>query len=416
MSHGVRRLDLFVTEACNLACPYCFAATEPRPAPREQDVLRAVDWLLESDSDRVHVTFWGGEPLLRRASIEKVVAYAEAEARARGKRVGFSMPTNATRLDDDAVRWLESHRVRLFLSIDGDEEGQRTRPLRGGGSSHRLAEEGLRSAVRAGSGAPPSVRMTVTPANAARQAAAARYFLGLGVQRLLIYPAYDQAWSEEDLARFEAGQRELGELFVELVRRSEDPASVPVLEAWRPILRRLLDGVPARPRSGELRHCGAGRELVALAVDGTLAPCHRFVFYGRERGDDVALGDLDRGVDPARAEPYQALRVEEMQGRTRCVECDLFDLCTFGCVAIGYATTGELHRVPETACRLVEAQVGACRAVHAEVHRDPRYAVHLGRSVRKALRATARELGRRALRAYSLGNGVPDGEARSGSV
>jgi len=413
-SHAVRRLDLFVTEGCNLACPYCFAATHPRKNPSDEEALRAVDWLLRSESERVHITLWGGEPLLRRALIEKVVTHAKDQARRLNKRVGFSMPTNATRLDEDVARWLDEQGVRIFLSIDGDEEGQRTRPLKRGGSSHRLAQIGLKNAVRARPKAPPSVRMTVTPDNAARQGPSARYLLGQGAKELLVYPAFDQPWSEDELARFEAGQREMAELFVELVRSSDDPGTIPVFKAWRPILRRLLDGVPARRREGELKHCGAGAELVALTVDGQLAPCHRFVFYARERDDDVGLGDLERGLDAERAGAYGGLRVEQMRGVTRCVECEHFDLCTFGCIAISYATTGALDVIPEAVCRLMEAQIRVCREIHAALRRDPRYVIYLGRTVNDALSATARELGRRALRAYrSTTEGGLDGEARA---
>jgi len=127
VSHAVRRLDLFVTEACNLACGYCFAATQNRKDPSPEESLRAIDWLMRSEAKRLHVTFWGGEPLLRFELIKRLVGHARSSARRAGKRVTFSMPTNATRLDEDVVAWLEAEGVRIFLSIDGDEAGQRER-------------------------------------------------------------------------------------------------------------------------------------------------------------------------------------------------------------------------------------------------------------------------------------------------
>ena len=66
MTHAFRHLVLFVTESCNLACPYCFARNRSELRDMPLSLARdAIEWLCSSSSDRVHVTFWGGEPLLR---------------------------------------------------------------------------------------------------------------------------------------------------------------------------------------------------------------------------------------------------------------------------------------------------------------------------------------------------------------
>ena len=80
--HPVRRLDLFVTERCNLACRYCFAASQPRPDPSAEQLCRWVDWLLRAEAHSVHITLWGGEPLLREQVLRRVVAFAQQRAAA----------------------------------------------------------------------------------------------------------------------------------------------------------------------------------------------------------------------------------------------------------------------------------------------------------------------------------------------
>ena len=58
-----RRLDLFLTEACNLACSYYFARTRAANSGINPALARkALDWLFDNDHNPVHVTFWGGEP------------------------------------------------------------------------------------------------------------------------------------------------------------------------------------------------------------------------------------------------------------------------------------------------------------------------------------------------------------------
>jgi uncharacterized protein len=179
MAHRFRRLDLFVTEACNLACPYCFARRGPPRSPLAlQDALRAVDWLQESNDPRVHITFWGGEPLLRLDLLRRVSAHARDAAQRVGKTLTLSMPTNGTLLDEEAVAWLSEQRVQVFCSVDGAGEG---RPVAvDGRDSYPLALQGLRRARALGAAA----RITVTPENAARHAEAVLDLVAEGVGEL----------------------------------------------------------------------------------------------------------------------------------------------------------------------------------------------------------------------------------------
>lgn len=405
MAHPVRHLDLFVTESCNLSCTYCFAAGRSRRTLSEDRARRAVDWLMGSTSPKVHVTLWGGEPLMRLGFLQRVSSYARDRSDRCGKALTLSMPTNATLIDEPALQWISGQDVRIFLSIDGDEAAQADRPLATGASSHRLAEQGMRRALAGGLPRAPAVRMTVSQRTAARQAQSVSYFMEHGIRELLIYPAMDCPWSEEELAVFARGQRSLAELLVDRFRRADDPTTLPRLKAWHPILRRLMFGGPGRQRRGPLVHCSAGVELLALAADGTFAPCHRFVFYRRHGDDTLDLGSLDGGADLTTCRGFASLRVEDLHvedlhDRARCVDCELFDLCTYGCVAISYATCGSLTRIPAWACALVRAQVAACRQVHEQLADDPLYTLYLGGSVSTALQRAAGQMGSRARQLY----------------
>jgi len=410
MDHRIHHLDLFVTEACNLACPYCFAASQPRRNPGWEECRTAVDWLVEgSRADKVHITLWGGEPVLRFELLRRVVDHARRRGAALRKRVTFSMPTNATLLDEEVLEWIRTQDVQVFLSIDGDERTQAGRPTASGANSHAVAAKGLRRALASKMKRPVSVRMTVTPSNARSLALNVKYFFDSGVKELLIYPALDIEWSTESLEDYARGQRELVSVFAERCRGIDDPNRWPVLKAWRPILRRLLDGVPKRERNGNIRYCGAGTKMAAIGVDGTFYPCHRFVFYARDGSERFDLGNFEQGLHLERGEPIGDLRREEMRGIERCVECELYDLCTFSCVAINYATTGSLVKIPPLACALMKAQIEACRMVHSQLATDPRYARYLGRSLSWALRRASEELGTRAWELYGTGKESPGG-------
>jgi len=357
-AHDVRRLDLFVTEACNLACDYCFAASDGRrrgTIPLLQ-ALHAVDWLMQSRHPRVHITFWGGEPLLRLDLLRQVSAHARDGARQADKTLTLSMPTNATLLTNEALAWIADNRVQIFLSIDGDPRG---RPLASGGSSLPLALAGLERAMASSMRPAPSVRMTVTPDNAEQQAETVARFQQLGVRELLLYPAMDRPWSAAALAAFARGQQALATQYINDPRR-------PLLKAWRPMLRRLQTG-SRRQRQGLPSSCAAGSALVALDVRGQFTPCHRFVFYNRDRDTGPTLGSLEHGLDLTATALVAGLDIRDQHAEdgTPCVRCDLFDLCGYGCPAISFAVTGDPARVPAAVCQLMRAQADACRQVYA---------------------------------------------------
>lgn len=102
-------LVLTLTTGCNLGCSYCYR--EDLTTPRKASVMdaetgrKAIDLLFREAGEReqVNVVFFGGEPLTRFPLIKELVEYAEGCAATRGKKVDFSLTTNATLLTDEAL-------------------------------------------------------------------------------------------------------------------------------------------------------------------------------------------------------------------------------------------------------------------------------------------------------------------------
>lgn len=402
MNHGFRRLDLFVTEACNLACGYCYTRGQQRQQRLDPSCGQAaVDWLMAGGHRRPHITFWGGEPLLERRLVKALIQRGRKLAGKDGRRLSLSMPTNATLLDSETLGWLVRHGVKMFLSIDGDEQTQAERVMANGASSYPLVRQALERATKLDPERIPAVRMTVTPKNAARLGGNVAFFAALGVRELLIYPTYDSAWSSEAKQTLARAEGELAEQLIDWIRSCADPREVVRLKSWLPILRKLYFGAAPRKPDASLNHCGAGTELVAVNVDGSLSACHRFTFYDRKQGGALQLGSLDQGVDREVQRAFADLTLRQQRGATRCTRCELFDLCSLGCIAINFATTGSLTQVGEAACELMYARVQACRAVHEALASNPIYPIYLGRSPDAALRSVAKKISRRAWQQYS---------------
>lgn len=128
LANKMNTLILQVTRTCNLRCEYC-AFTGLYQNRRHEDKFmswdlakRGIDYLMEHsrDSDRISISFYGGEPLMAFELIKKCVNYANDIFE--GKKVRFNMTTNATLLKGDTLKFLVENDIDVMVSLDGAKE------------------------------------------------------------------------------------------------------------------------------------------------------------------------------------------------------------------------------------------------------------------------------------------------------
>lgn len=125
----IDRLTLAVSNACNLACSYCYAARGRYYC--DSDLLMspltardALDWAAARFSHIGHINFFGGEPTLNCGVIDLTCRYA-ASLQARGRLAclpSFGITTNGYQLGEEAMRTLQRYGVSVTLSLDGPKE------------------------------------------------------------------------------------------------------------------------------------------------------------------------------------------------------------------------------------------------------------------------------------------------------
>jgi uncharacterized protein len=123
---------LFVTVqptlACNLACTYCFQKESPAFTKMSEATLQAtVEWIVQTVDARairtLHIHWFGGEPLTRKAQVLSATAALSAAMAARAGRFEWSMTTNGIGLDApfaEAMRRCGEGSIKL--TMDGDRE------------------------------------------------------------------------------------------------------------------------------------------------------------------------------------------------------------------------------------------------------------------------------------------------------
>lgn len=354
-----KALCLHVAHDCNLRCGYCFASTGDFGLRRElmpPAVGRAaVDFLLAASGpvDGLEIDFFGGEPLLALETVRETVAYGRRRAAAAGKRIHFTLTTNALTLEEEALAYLNEEGISLVLSLDGRPEvhDRFRRGPDGGGSYARVVSRIVRAVASRG-GQDYYVRGTFTRFNP-DFTADARHLLELGCERLSLEPVValpeePYALREEDLPAVEEEYERLAAFYLERA------------EAGRPFVFFHFEvDLEHGPCLGKrLLGCGAGTRYLAVTPRGELYPCHQFV--GRSR---YLLGDLERGI--TREDLVEEFGRADIFHKEGCLDCWARYFCGGGCHANADLHHGTIMRPDGIGCRLLRKRLECALAVKA---------------------------------------------------
>lgn len=125
---GLQNVTLEVTEQCNLRCKYCIYQedhTEYREFGTKkmtwETAKAAIDYLKEHSghTEKPHIGFYGGEPLLNFDIIQKSIQYAKDVF---DKELLFALTTNATLVTDEIAEFFAENGINIIVSLDGPEE------------------------------------------------------------------------------------------------------------------------------------------------------------------------------------------------------------------------------------------------------------------------------------------------------
>lgn len=121
-STQISKLQLIVTNSCNMRCKYCYAHSgtydQTIKMMNYDTAKRAIDIFFEKFENIRYISFFGGEPLLNIRLIDKVCSYIRRKYR--GRYEAFMMMSNLLNLSDEACAIIRRHKIHLTSSLDGD--------------------------------------------------------------------------------------------------------------------------------------------------------------------------------------------------------------------------------------------------------------------------------------------------------
>jgi len=363
MSTG--KIELYLAEACNLRCRYCYVDTHNalgNGLMPEEVALAAVDLVFRRavGVDSLQITFFGGEPLLNKPVMCSVIRYSQERAATEGKKVGYSLTTNATLMDDEVIGWIKRYNFGLMISMDGPPEvHDDVRPLAGGGGSFAQAAQNVKRLMRRRR----MVTCRCTVSNRHLNLYDIVTFLeAFGFTRVGISYCQGKSYA---LGPFDVGPEH---------RAAIDAEMEQLLTRW---MQQVRKGVPLRfdPFSGGIRaihkgrtqrapmlSCGVCRGCTTVGVDGSLYPCHRYVGMG-----NYVVGDVWSGVSEEKHERY--LR-EYFKTKAKCASCWAVNLCGGMCAWYVSHEDGTCRPPQEWRCDNVRGWIERGAWVYERVQRE----------------------------------------------
>jgi uncharacterized protein len=347
-SFPLQRVVLNVTNQCNLACTYCYeysgdriAQQEGKPKYMSADIAEsAVEMLLTESAGRegLHVTFFGGETLLNFPVMRSTVQYAKRRVAEMGKRIEFSLTTNATLLTEEIVEFLSEHRIGVTVSIDGDQElNDKMRVFHDGRGSYNVIAPKIKNLLKKHRTNSIGARVTLTSQVSDVKKIYRHLTQELGFDSVGFSPA---TASPDRL--YHIGTQKMDNIldsFAELAFEYRDYALQGRQHGFTNVsdtLKELNSGV------SKAYPCGAGVGLLGVGTAGDVSLCHRFVDSPVGKMGHVKNG----GVDHEARQEF--LNTHHIGARYDCHTCWARPVCSGGCfheahIHYGSTVASNLH-------------------------------------------------------------------------
>ena len=373
-SFPLQRVVLNVTNQCNLACTYCYeysgdriAQQDGKPKYMTADIAEsAVEMLLTESAGRegLHVTFFGGETLLNFPVMRSTVQYAQRRVAELGKRIEFSLTTNATLLTEEIVDFLSEHRIGVTVSIDGDQElNDKMRVFHDGRGSYNIIAPKIKNLLKKHRTNSIGARVTLTSQVSDVKKIYRHLTQELGFDSV----GFSPATASPDRLYHIGGQKmdNILDSFGELAWEYRDYAVQGRQHGFTNVsdtLKELNSGV------SKAYPCGAGVGLLGVGTAGDVSLCHRFVDSPVGKMGHVKNG----GVNHEARQEF--LNTHHIGARYDCHTCWARPVCSGGCFHEAYIHYGETSAANLHYCDWIRGWNDLCLQILGEISvRNPSF-------------------------------------------
>ncbi|MNZ63993.1 hypothetical protein D3C78_821520 [compost metagenome] len=347
LNNKLNQVILELTEKCNLRCGYCIYNDDcdnnrdfGTRDMSEEVAIKAIKYAFEhsKNSDDLHITFYGGEPLINYKLLKKCINYSK-ELKSNNQNLFFSFTTNGVLMTKEIAEELAKMKnISIMFSIDGPEHihDLYRKDISGNGSFDR-AIRGLQYVIESfGDQAEDSITLSMVyapPFSTMKIEEIQTFFddlkwLPAGIQKFISYPNED---SLETISRYLSDQNislhaspnngydaTLRDWSNTNYEKENLFSSRLVDESFMRIHQRSIFSkiIPNITLNG---CCIPGQRRIYITVDGEFKICERV-------GSAPNIGDLNSGLNMESIKQTYLFGHRE-QSQQKCSTCWLARLC-----------------------------------------------------------------------------------------
>lgn len=333
VSHPLEMV-LLVSQQCNMGCKYCFAGKGEyghKGKMTEETAIKAVDYLMERSEEtkkRMHINFFGGEPLLNFPVIKKTAEYLEEIYQKKGIRVTMGITTNGTIMNNQILDCLRRHNITVVVSIDGPKDvHDKWRKFRNGKGTYDAIVKNVR---RMNESLPKKAiaRVTVTKQSPPIEEIS-KHIKDIGFANMVYSKMYEYSTCNNDdynvYKDINLTENELKDFYNSTCKTIETIINKKKTETLSPIENEIVmrDMHYTNGRGPRRFNCSACVSLIAVGIEGELYPCQRFIDMPAFK-----MGDVWNGLD---GERFAAFFNDFESNRMTCTKCWGRNLCGRDC-------------------------------------------------------------------------------------
>lgn len=153
---NIEYLSLIISEKCNFACSYCISSSMIEVSERRHNEMKIMDRataklavntffsvLRNNNQKKAYVNFGGGEPLLNFKLIEWILRYIHKKF-TKDFEITYTINTNASLITRNIAAILKNYKVKIALSLDGQEEANdAVRKTRNGNGTYKMINRAI---------------------------------------------------------------------------------------------------------------------------------------------------------------------------------------------------------------------------------------------------------------------------------
>lgn len=331
----IKSVVLNLAQGCNLGCTYCFADeglyhSKQYAMMAEHVAFEAIDFAFAEGRGHVHVTFFGGEPMMNWPVLAASVDFGEAKAVSEGRTIDFSITTNGSLLTDERIDFLAAHRIGVSVSLDGPPEiNDRRRVFPGGKGSSAQVMPRVQRLLDRHRTRPIGCRVTLS-AGATDVESIFDYLMGMGFHEVGFAPV---TTSNADILLPEDEMLEVLAGFKKLAARTMAAASEGRFLGFANLVNTWQELHEGKTKS---HGCGAGLGLLSVGAEGGLYLCHRFT-----GAKEFQFGSIQEGLD--REARVAFLDKANVARKGPCQTCFLKRTCAGGCYHEAWQRMGSAY-------------------------------------------------------------------------